>query len=78
MSGDISIILVSYMLDDEITFNFKGSIIYCYPSKLKHSPNVYFKVKGNCYNMTPFFYAISAKLFYKFINLLQSLSAMFH
>ena len=43
------------MLDDEITFNFKGSIIYCYPGKLKHSPNVYFKVKGNCYNMTPFF-----------------------
>ena len=43
------------MLDDEITFNFKGSIMYCYPSKLKHSPNVYFKVKGNCYNMTPFF-----------------------
>ena len=42
------------MLDDEITFNFKDSIIYCYPSKLKHSQNVYFKVKGNCYNMTPF------------------------
>ena len=43
------------MLDDEITFNFKNSIIHCYPSKLKHSQNVYFKVKGNCYNMTPFF-----------------------
>ena len=53
------------MLDDEITFNFKGSIMYCYPSKLKHSPNVYFKVKGNCYNMTPIFIQC-AKLFYKF------------
>ena len=52
MSGDISI--YSCMLDDEITFNFKGSII-CYPSKLKHSQNIYFKVKGNCYNMTPSF-----------------------
>ena len=41
------------MLDDEITF--KGSIIHCYPSRLKHSQNVYFKVKGNCYNMKPFF-----------------------
>ena len=51
MSGDA--LFVSYMLDDEITFNFKGSRIYCYPSKLKHSENVYFKVKGNCYNMTP-------------------------
>ena len=62
MSGDISI--YSYMLDDEITFNFKGSII-CYPSKLKHSQNIYFKVKGNCYNMTPFFIQC-AKMFYKF------------
>ena len=53
------------MLDDEITFNFKGSIIYCYPSKLKHSQNAYFKVKGNCYDMTPFFKQC-AKLFYKF------------
>ena len=53
------------MLDDEITFNFKVSIIYCYPSKLKHSQNVYFKVKGNCYNMSPFFIQC-AKLFYKF------------
>ena len=53
------------MLDDDITFNFKGSIIYYYPSKLKHSENVYFKVKGNCYNMTPFFIQC-AKLFYKF------------
>ena len=52
------------MFDDEITFNFKGSIIYCYPSKLKHSQNVYFKVKGNCYDMTPFFIQC-AKLFYK-------------
>ena len=43
------------MFDDEITFNFKGILMYCYPSKLKHSQNVYFKVKGNCYNMTPFF-----------------------
>ena len=50
MSGAL---FVNYMLDDEITFNFKGSRIYCYPSKLKHSENVYFKVKGNCYNMTP-------------------------
>ena len=46
------------MLDDEITFNFKGSIIHCYPSKLKHSQNVYFKAKGNCYNMTPFLYNV--------------------
>ena len=63
MSGDA--LFVSYMLDDEITFNFKGSRIYCYRSKLKHSENVYFKVKGNCYNMTPFFIQC-AKLFYKF------------
>ena len=53
MSGDA--LFVSYMLDDEITFNFKGSRIYCYRSKLKHSENVYFKVKGNCYNMTLFY-----------------------
>ena len=46
------------MLDDEITFNFKGSIIYCYLSKLKHSQNVYFKVKGNYYDMTPFLYNV--------------------
>ena len=42
-------------MTSQITFNFKGSIIYCYSSKLKHSQNIYFKVKGNCYNMTPFF-----------------------
>ena len=53
------------MLDDEITFNFKVSIIHCYPSKMKHSQNVHFKVKGNCYNMSPFFIQC-AKLFYKF------------
>ena len=64
MSGDKAL-FVSYMLDDEITFNFKNSIVHCYPSKLKHSQNVYFKVKGNCYNTTPFFIQ-RAKLFYKF------------
>ena len=52
-------------MTSQITFNFKGSIIYCYPSKLKHSPNVYFKVKRKCYNMTPFFMQC-AKLFYTF------------
>ena len=75
MSGDISI--NSYMLDDDITFNFKGSIIYCYPSKLKHSQNIYFKVKGNCYNMTPFFYTMCETVLY-ISNLQQSLSAMCH
>ena len=75
MSGDTSI--NSYMFDDEITFNFKGSIIYCYPSKLKHCQNIYFKVKGNCYNMTPFFYKMCETVLY-FSNLQQNLSAMRH